>query len=891
MNLPSDPPAILERLLERALAISPYRDDIVGDLREAYADVLETHSLTAARSWYCANVLRLAARYFCRSAVRSRARVDLPAAEGGTRMDRLLMDVRFAARSLRKRPTLTAAVVLTLASGIGANAAVFGVIDAMLLHPFNMHDVDRIVMPMTTSPRFVGHRETVSAADFLDWRRDLRDGTIDHLAAINWWDANLVGRDEPERVLGFFVSAAFFDALDVRAAIGRTFLPDEEVPANATRVVLSDGLWRRRFGADPGLVGRTVLVDGEQRVVVGVMPPGFDFPMRAEMWAPLAFDETMARNRSSHYLTVVGRLATGRTLAEAQAQMSGIAQRLGKDYPDTNVRLGVVVSTLSRGMTDVGAPPVLALWQAAGLFVLLIACANIANLLLARGAEREREIAIRLALGSSRGRVVRESFVESALLVGLSIAPALAVASASLRVMHALMPARIVRFIAGWDRLGLSGWTIAATLACAAAAVVVFGVLPAFQLARAGVSEALKSDGRTGAGPGRQRVRRALVIAEIALALPLLVAAMLSISTVTKFLTSWQGYDPNNVLTMRMILPASRYADADSRARFASAALDRLAALPGVRDVAVGNILPAIDSNALRTIEIDGQPVVDRSKAPRVDYRAISAHYFAVLRMPLLAGRAFTIGDQKASEPVAIVSESMAHKYWPSGALGQRLRVADGAWVRVVGVCGDVVHDWFDSRNVPTLYRPLAQAPSDALVFAVRTAADPLAAVADARTAIARVDPTQPIFDVMSMRALLNERTISLQYIASVMAAFAGLALMLAVLGLYAVMSYLIAQRVREIGVRIALGATERDVKRLTLFQAARLTATGLAVGSLLALALGRAMEAGLLGLVSSDVRLTAALALALGVTALAASYLPARRAAAVDPIVALRSE
>jgi putative ABC transport system permease protein len=891
MSIQSDPPAVLERLLERALATSQYRDDIVGDLREAYAAVLDTRSLIAARSWYCVQVLFLASSHLCRSAGRSRVRVGSPAAHGGARMDRLLLDIRFAARSLRKRPTLTAAVVLTLAFGIGANAAVFGVVDALLLHPFDMHDVDRIVMPMTTSPTFIGHRETVSAADFLDWRRDLRAGTIDHLAAINWWDANLVGRDEPERVLGFFVSPAFFDALEARAAIGRTFLPDEEVPANAKRVVLSDGLWRRRFGADPSLVGRTILVDAEQWLVVGVMPRGFDFPMRSELWAPLAFDEKAARNRSGHYLTVIGRLANGRSVADGQAQMSAIAQRLAKEYPETNAQLGARVSTLSRGMADVGVPAVLALWQAAGLFVLLIACANIANLLLARVAEREREIAIRLALGSSRGRVVRESFVESAMLVALSIAPSLAVASASLRVMHALMPARIVRFIAGWDRLGLSGSTITATLGCAAAAAVVFGVLPALHLARAGVSDALKSDGRAGAGPGRQRVRRALVVAEIALALPLLVAATLSISTVTKFLTSWQGYDPNNVLTIRVILPEARYADADSRARFASGALDRLAAIPGVGDVAVGNVLPAIDSNAVRAIEVDGQPMSDRSKAPRVDYRAISPQYFAVLHMPVLTGRAFTIGDQKTSEPVAIVSESMARKFWPSGALGRRLRVADGAWMRVVGVCGDVVHDWFDSRNVPTLYRPLAQAPSDGLVFAIRTAADPLAAVADARTAIARVDPTQPIFDIMSMRQVLSEKTISLQYIASVMAAFAGLALMLAVLGLYAVMSYLIAQRVREIGVRIALGATERDVKSLTLLQAARLTAAGLAIGLLLAAALGRAMEAGLLGLVSSDVRLTAVLALALGATALAASYFPARRAAAVDPIVALRSE
>jgi putative ABC transport system permease protein len=891
MNIQSDPPALIERLLEAAVAGSPYRDDIVGDLREAYGAVLATRSPAFARSWYCVQAVRLAVRYAGRS-LRSRARVDAPAAHGGALMDRLLLDIRFAARSLVKRPTLTIAVVLTLALGIGANSAVLGVIDALLLHPYDMHDVDRVVMPMTTSRRFVGHRETVSAADFLDWRRDVRGGAIEHLAAINWWDANLVGRDEPERVLGFYVSPTFFDALDARPAIGRTFLPEEEIPANAKRVVLSDGLWRRRFGADPNVVGRSVLVDGEPWLVVGIMPPGFDFPMRSELWAPLAFDEKAARNRSGHYLTVIGRLANGRHLADAQAQMSTIVQRLGRDYPETNRQLGVLVWTLSRGMADAGLPAVLSLWQAAGLFVLLIAGANIANLLLARAAEREREIAIRLALGSSRGRVIRESLVESAILVALSIVPALAVASGSLRVMHALMPARIVRFIAGWDRLGISGTTMMGTLVCAAVAAAVFGVVPALQLARGGVSDALKSDGRSGAAPGRQRVRRALVVAEIALALPLLVAAMLSMSTVTRFLTSWQGYDPNNVLTMRAILPEFRYPAADSRARFARVALEGLAAMPGVRDVAVGNILPAIDSNWSRAIEVDGQPVADRSKAPRVDYRTVSPTYFAVLRMPLLAGRAFTPADQTTSEPVAIVSESMARKFWPTATpIGQRIRVLDGAWLRIVGVCGDVVHDWFDSRNVPTLYRPLEQAPSDALVFAIRTVGDPLAAVADARRVIARADPTQPIFDIMSMRQVLSEKTISLQYIATVMGAFAGLALMLAVLGLYAVMSYLIAQRVREIGVRIALGATGSDVKRLTLLQAARLTATGLAIGLLLALALSRAMEAGLLGVVSTDLRVTAALAIALGVTSLAASYFPARRAAAVDPIVALRSE
>jgi putative ABC transport system permease protein len=890
-RLHAEPPRAIERLLDRALAGAIYRDDIIGDLREAFGTVARRRGPAFARAWYAAQAARLTLRYGLRVTLFSPDTHYAPRARGGTLMDRLLMDVRYAFRSLVKRPTTAAAIVVTLALGIGANAAVFGVVDAMILHPFTMQNVDRIVMPMTTSPRWTGHRETVSPADFLDWRRQIAGGAIEHLAATEWWDANLVGRDEPERVLGFHVSPEFFAALDGRAALGRTFLAKEEVAANAKRVVLSDGLWRRRFGADPAIVGQPVLIDGAQWIVVGVMPPSFTFPQLAEIWSPLSFDDKTARNRSGHYLTVFGRLANGRTLEEARAELKTIAQRLAVEHPDTNAQLGAEVMTLSRGMADVGVPAVLGLWQAAGLFVLLIACANIANLLLARASERDREIAIRLALGSSRARIIRESLLESTILVAVSLPLALAIASASLRLMHAMMPARVVRYIAGWDRLGLDAWTIGGTIACAAIAALMFGALPAMHMARGIVADALKSDGRTGSGPGRQRVRRALVVAEIALALPLLVAAMLSISTIRSFLISWQGYDPTNVLTMRAVLPESRYPDEDSRDRFAQLAIARLAAVPGVLAASVANVVPAVDTNSTRPIEIAGKPIAEVARWPRVDYRVISARYFEALRMPVMSGRAFTTADRKGTEPVAIVSESLARKYWPSSSpIGERVRIADGAWLRVVGVCGDVVHDWFDGR-VPTLYRPLAQAPSDALIFAVRTAVDPLTKVADARSAIAQVDATQPVFDIMSLRQVLSERTISLQYIAAVMAAFAGLALLLALLGLYAVMTYLVTQRVREIGVRLALGATGRDVARLTLTQAARLTAIGLAIGLLLAIALGRGMEAGLLGIVSTDLRVTAALAVALGVTALGASYLPARRAASIDPMTALRTE
>jgi len=406
-RLRPEPPRAIERLLERVLAGAIYRDDIIGDLHEAFGDVAARRGGALARVWYGVHVVRLTLRYGVRVTLFSPATHYSPGARGGTAMDRVLMDVRYAFRSLVKRPTMTVAIVATLALGIGANAAVFGVVDAMLLHPFTMPDVDRIVMPMTTSPRWSGHRETVSPADFLDWRRQWAGGAVEHLAATEWWDANLVGRDEPERVLGFHVSPDFFAAFGGRAALGRTFLPEEEVAANAKRVVISDGLWRRRFGADPAVVGQPVLIDGLQSIVVGVMPPTFTFPQLAEIWAPLSFDEQAARNRTGHYLTVFGRLAQGRTLDDARVQLKTIAQRLAAEHPETNAQLGAEVMTISRGMADVGVPSVLGLWQAAGIFVLLIACANIANLLLARAAERDREIAIRLALGSSRGRIIR----------------------------------------------------------------------------------------------------------------------------------------------------------------------------------------------------------------------------------------------------------------------------------------------------------------------------------------------------------------------------------------------------------------------------------------------------------------------------------------------------
>jgi putative ABC transport system permease protein len=878
------PPPCAERLLERTVASSPYAEDIAGDLYEAFNAVAGRRSLAFARWWYRAQVLALVVRFLFR--------IRRHPQRKGHLMDRLAMEARFAARSLLKRPGLTAAAAITLALGLGANAAVFGIIDALVVHPFNMPAVDRIVTISETSPNNLGtRRETVSPANFLDWRRDLA-GTIDHLTAMEWWDVNLVGRDEPERALGFRVSNGFFGAVGVEPVVGRAFRADEETRGRDRVVVLSDGLWKRRFGADPSILGRPILANGAQMTVVGIMPAGFDFPQSSELWAPLSFDPSKEPTRSDRYLTVIGRLHDGRSYDEASAQLAVEVARLVRDFPKDNQDRSARMYPISRGLGDDGTERVLALWQAAALFVLLIACANIANLLLARGSERGREIAVRLALGSSRGRVVRESLVESVLLALVAVPFSLAVSWVFLTVIRTAMPARVMRFVAGWNNMRVDAPLVATTVALAVVAAVAFGLLPALQISRHSVSDALKTDGRGGAGPGRQRLRRALVVAEIALVLPLLVAAILSVRSVATLVTGSQGYDPDGVLVLKAALPEVRYPDVDSRRRFAVDTLDRIAALPSVETAVAANVLPSSDSGSSRYIEIEGRPPVDRLQRPLVSYRTVSDQFFTGLRLPILSGRGLSRADQPGATHVAVVSESLARKFWPDGnAIGARLRINDEQWMTIVGISGDVIHDWFEGKNAPTLYRPLVQAPPTDMMFAVRAKGDPAAIAPDVRRAIAQVDPAQPAFDVMPMRQAILERTIGLRFIAGVMGTFAALALVLAVLGLYAVMSYLVAQRVREIGVRIALGATTTDVTRLALGQAARLTAVGVGVGFVLAVALSRAMQAGLLGVIKSDLVTPIATAIVLGVTTLASSYLPARRAAAVDPMVALRTE
>jgi putative ABC transport system permease protein len=889
------PPRLAERLLEAVLTTDERADEILGDLHEEHA-ARALGSRWSAAVWYWSHTLRLGAREalerLCRPSGRSSVPAPVPSPNPGDSLMRTLgLEMRHAARSIRKRPALSGTIVVTLALGLGANAAIFSTIDALVLRPFTMPDVDRVAMLSYTRADDPDRRNAVSPADFLDLRK--QTDAFERFAAFQWWNANLVGRDEPENVQGFFVSADFFPALGIEPAVGRNFLAGEETQGHHQRVILGHALWERRFSADRSIVGRSIEIDARQYEVVGIAPEGFDFPMGAQLWAPLSFTIENAADRRAQYLTGIGRLAPGRTLQDAKAQMAVAGERLARDHPETNRDREGRAYTLGEGMMDLGIGPILSMWQASAGFVLLIACANVASLLLARGAERQREMAVRLAIGASRARVMRELLIESVMLSLVAVPAALGIAWISLKLMVAYMPPKIARFVAGWYELDVDLRLVTFTAVLAVGTAVLFGLIPAVQASRPRLSEALKEGGRSStSGVARLRLRRGLVIGEMALALPLLVASGLSVLTVHRFLYGPQGFNPDGVLTMQLVLPAARYADDASRLRFVNTAVEKLHEIPGIEAAAAANVFPSTTNNWTRAIEIEGKPPRDPQNPPSVDYRATTPAFFAAFGIPIVQGRPFTEHDDETALPVAIVSASLARRYWPGeDALGKRIKVRAGPWLRVVGVSGDVIHDWFNRRNHPTLYRPFRQAPTASMALMVRTSRVPTTVAAEARTAIRAVDAAQPVFDVMSLRASLQERTLGLQYVGAIMFVFGGLALMLAVVGVYGVMANMVTQRAHEIGVRMALGATHRDVVRLTIGQTGALTAIGVGLGIGLSLALGRLIEAGLVGVAASDGRLVAGVAAVLVLAALSAGYIPARRAASIDPCVALRTE
>jgi putative ABC transport system permease protein len=809
----------------------------------------------------------------------------------------MLEDARFALRTLVKRRGASVLLVSTLALGLAANAVIFNVLDAVVLRAFSFPNQERLVRVHETGREFNGiDLSNVAPANLLDWQAQTT-GAFSDLVGLLWWDASLRGRESAERIQGYRVGPTFFEAIGVAPIAGRGFLAEEAREGQHRVAVLGHALWQRVYGGEP-VVGKTITIDTEPYVVVGIAPPAFQFPEGAEVWAPLVLPEPAKAERDKHYLSVMGRLAPGRTRAEGQAALAVVAERLEREHPKTNTARGVSAPTFRMGFGDPVLPQILVIWQAAAALVLLIACINVANLILAQSAERGRELSLRIALGAGPARVARQLLTEGVLLAIGGAILAMPLVGLAGRVMRESMPAEIARFVPGWDQLGADWRSLLFSVLVAVVAAFVFSAIPAWRAARLDLNTALREGGRSVTEGGRRQVgRNILVVGQLAAALALLVAAGDAGRSARALIDGPQGYEPKGVLAFELTLSDARYSEAGKQRGFTRDLLDRLAELPGVTSVSATNSLPGRNGYTTRGIAIEGQPpIAPGADPPQVEARVATPGLFATLRLPLLQGRFLEEADKEEGREVAVVSRSFAERFWPGqDPLGKRFRMAEGdkdtPWLAVVGVTGDVIHQWIMRRNEPTFYRPLAQAPTQYLTFALRTDGDPDALASAVKRALASVDPDQPAYQLKSLPRSIRQSTIGLQYIAGIMVAFGVLALVLAIGGVYGVMSYRVSRRTLEIGVRMALGATHGDVLRLTLGQALRLSAVGLVLGSGLGWAASRALAGVLRGAVTTDPRVLAAGVVLLGTAALVAAWIPSRRALAVDPARALRSE
>jgi putative ABC transport system permease protein len=882
-----------EQLVAVVVRDPEHRDSIMGDLREEYARQVRRLGAARATRWHLRQSAGIAMRYGMARLLRRKPPVrwmSIAAEEpGGRWYSGVTRDFLYAWRSATQRPALAAVVVLTLAVALAANSTTYSLLDALVLRPYRFAGVDRLLVVTTMAPddTFVD-RENVSAADWREWKA--RATSVAQWSMHLWWDASLSGVDVPEDVAGFYVSPGFFSLLGSPPALGREFLDDEAVPGQHRRVVLSHALWQRRFAGDPQIVGKPVRFDGEPYEVVGVAPEGFRVPDGAEVWAPLALTDEQWANRRANSYGAFARLAEGQTVESARAELTSIIETQRRDYPDTNKNRLARVMSFTVGMADAGAGPFIGIWQAAALLLLLIACANIANLLMARGSERSQEYAVRLALGASRSRLFSQTILEGLVLAAFAVALAMPLTAIGLGLSRASIPASVLRFIPGWAFIRVDVPLFLATAALGTLAMLAFSIIPALQATRAQVSDTLRQSGRS-LTPGRRRqwLRSALATTQVALALALLFGSTLAITAADRTVNGVLGFDKQNVLVGTINLPERTYADPEKRRRFLNGVMDAMRVIPAATDVGVVNNIPAGFNNNGRPFFPEGVELPP-SEARFVNYRIASNGYFTALKIPLLRGRWFEESDRTDTVPVAVVSAALARRYWPDeDALGKRFKLAnDGPWLSVVGVSGDVVHNWF-TRREDTVYRPLSQSPTYGGDFAIRTVGDPTALSGDFRRAVAAMDPDQPIASLITLEQMVEDRAGGFTFIARALGVVAVIALVLSLLGIYSLMAFLTTQRTQEIGVRMALGAGRWQVIRAISTRAMAITLAGSAVGALLAFGLGQVMQSIMFGLVTTNLVQLAAIVMLLAGAAMLAAYLPARRASQIDPMSALR--
>ncbi len=806
-------------------------------------------------------------------------------------MKMIWQDLRYGARMLFRKPGVTILALLALALGIGANTAIFSVVHALLLKPFPFPEIERIVAVWDESQRSP-HNET-TVGNYLDWQAQSQ--SYEQLALYRYWGVNITGSENPERVQGFLVTANLLDALGMPPKLGRNFHADENEPGKDTTVILSHGLWQRRFGSDPGILGKTIQLNGTTRTVIGVMAAEFNFPRGMELLAPIAFTPEMKTNRGNHSYLVVGRLKSDVSVASAQTEMTGIAARLAQQYPDQNTGLSAGVYPLLADTVRPYRIALIALMCAVG-FVLLIACANVANLLLARASERSREMAIRAALGAGRVALMRQLLTESVLLACLGGALGVLLALWGVELLKSSLPGEAFQFVPGLRNLGLNYFVLSFTFGLSLLTGIVFGFAPALQAAQPDLNEALKEGSKASASGARRRLRSALVVAEVALSLVLLTGAGFMMRSFLNLLQVNHGFNYENVLTMGLQLPPAKYTEATQRVTFYQELERRLKAMPGIEAVGFVSHLPLGQSNSSSSFLIEGVPEPPPGQSFGGRSRICTPEYFQALGITLLQGRAINEQDKADAPPVVIVNETLAKKFFPNeSAVGKRFRFrgdlsVTNPWREIVGVIADVRHD-LNTPLQPEYYRPHAQAAAGEMMLAVRTSTEPTALTSAIRNEVQALDRDLPVFQVRTMAAVRQQSVVLQSFSFSLLSVFAMVALLLAAVGIYGVMSYSVAQRTHEIGIRMALGARTSDVMRMVVRQGMKLTAIGVVIGLAGSIALVYFASALMVGTGITDWPTFAGVALLLSFVAFVACWIPARRATKVDPMIALRYE
>jgi putative ABC transport system permease protein len=824
-------------------------------------------------------------------------------------METLLQDLRFAGRTLLKRPALTVIAILTLALGIGANTALFSVVDSVLLAPLPFRDPERLAMIWASNPelaRQVGlpDKLPVSPATFYDWKTAK---SFERMAIVTSDRLSLTGDGDPEQIAAADVSGEFFQVLGTPALIGRTLLPEDDANEKRTTLLLSHDFWQRRFGGDRNVIGRVLHLDGLPLTVVGVMPAGFAFPRGGEMphgfgfaaqpdiWVPLAFPPERRQSRGNRGYLAIGLLKPGVSIPGAQAEMTEISRRVERAHPDTDAGWHNRVAPLRRELVGDIRPALLILLAAVGV-VLLIACVNVASLLLAQAAARQKEIAVRTALGAGRGRMARQLLTESALLALTGGAAGLLLALWGLRAFTLWIPddVPVSRHLTLDPRVLL--FTLGVTLLTG----VLAGLAPAFQMTRPDLAESLRDGTRAGSGTSRgNRTRGVLVIVETALAVVLVVCAGLLIRSFARVARIDPGFRPEGVLTLQIPISSAKYPDGAKRWAFLSQALDRLRALPGVTVAGTVSNLPLGGQEEIDWLIVEGRPrPVNSSEIPLADLRQASPGYFEAMGIRLLRGRTFNGTDRAGAAGVVVVNETLARTYWPGAdPIGKRIRFGDPdpkkkpEWLTIVGVVDDVRNSSLEGTPRPQTYLATSQSAFSEQYVVLRAKGDPKGLIAAARSAIWSVDRDQPVAGVRTMSKVVSQSVAGRRFNMVLLGAFAGLALVLAAVGIYGITAYSVTQRTREMGLRMALGAERRTVLALVLREAGSLALAGLAAGLALAFAATRVMASLLFGVGTTDPVTFASVAATLALVSLFAAWVPGRRATQVDPMVALRTD